>query len=275
MPAWRFSVTSCDFGIVGVMTDAWIVIPTYNEVENLRPLVAAVQAALRSGVPELHSTILIVDDGSPDGTGELADRIAGRHSDVCVLHRPAKAGLGTAYVAGFRRALEAGADLVVEMDADLSHDPADLPRLLHTALDGADVVLGSRYVPGGDTPDWPTRRRLLSRAGCTYARVVLGLSLRDLTGGFRCFHASALRRIDIDALHADGYAFQIETAHRAVHAGCSVTEIPICFRERRHGASKLSAGVVAEAVWRVPALRLSHASPAPGPAAAGLGLHSG
>jgi dolichol-phosphate mannosyltransferase len=229
----------------------WIIIPTYDEAENLPPLIAAV----RDAATPAGATILVVDDDSPDGTGMLADGLARRHRDVRVLHRAGKGGLASAYVAGFHAALDAGASHAIEMDADFSHDPADIPRLLAEAATGTDLVLGSRYVDGGGTPGWARGRRWLSAAGGAYARAVLGLPYRDLTGGFRCFSASALRAIDIDTLTASGYAFQIETTFRAVRAGCSVREIPIVFRERRHGTSKMSAAIAAEALWRVPTMR--------------------
>jgi dolichol-phosphate mannosyltransferase len=222
---------------------ACVVIPTYEEAGNLAALVAAVRAAL-------DCTIGIVDDGSPDGSGEIADALAD-----WVIHRERKQGLASAYVAGFRRALAEGADYVLEMDADFSHDPADLPRLLDAARAGADVVLGSRYVEGGGVEGMPLHRRLLSRGGSAYARAVLGCPLRDLTGGFKCFRADALRAIDLDAIAATGFAFQVEATYRAVRAGLRVEEVPIVFHERRAGHSKLSAGIAAEALWRIPALR--------------------
>jgi dolichol-phosphate mannosyltransferase len=222
---------------------ACVVIPTYEEAENLPALVVAVRSAL-------DCTIGIVDDGSPDGTGALADALAD-----WVIHRERKQGLASAYVAGFRRALTAGAEYVLEMDADFSHDPADLPRLLDAARAGADVVLGSRYVAGGGVEGMPLHRRLLSRGGSAYARAVLGCPLRDLTGGFKCFRADALRAIDLDAIAATGFAFQVEATYRAVCAGLRVEEVPIVFHERRAGHSKLSAGIAAEALWRIPALR--------------------
>jgi dolichol-phosphate mannosyltransferase len=227
----------------------WIIVPTYEEAENLAPLVAAVRAAVPG------AAILVVDDDSPDGTGAIADDLARLDPALRVLNRPGKGGLAGAYVAGFHAALDAGASHAVEMDADFSHDPADLPRLLAEAARGTDVVLGSRYVDGGGTPGWTRRRRWLSSAGGAYAQAVLGLPYADLTGGFKCFSASALRAIDLDTLTAKGYAFQVETTFRAVRAGCSVSEIPIVFSERRHGASKMSAGIAAEALWRLPAIR--------------------
>jgi len=228
---------------------AWLVLPTYNEAENVEPLVEAVRAKLPP-----DARVLIVDDSSPDGTGEIADRLAERHENVAVLHRPRKEGLGPAYIAGFREALAGGAGLVLEMDSDFSHDPAYLPRLLEEAK-RADVVLGSRYVPGGGVSDWGPLRRAISRGGSTYARLVLGLDLRDLTGGFKCFRREVLEAIDLDAISTRGYAFQVEMTYRAVRLGFEVVEVPIVFRERRVGSSKMDLGIVAEAVWRLPLLR--------------------
>src|SRR3954452_154577 len=222
----------------------WVILPTYDEAENL----AAVVGGIRAALPE--ATILVVDDNSHDGTGDLADRVA---DDV--LHRPGKAGLGRAYTAGFARALDAGAAYVIEMDADLSHDPADLPRLLAPALEGADLVLGSRYVAGGGIENWDLERRVISRVGCGYARRVLGVGVHDLTGGFKCFRAGALRAIDATSATAQGYAFQVELTWRALSLGLEVVEVPIRFRERRHGDSKMSARIALEAAWRVTALR--------------------
>jgi len=223
----------------------WVILPTFNEVDNL----AAVVRGVRSAAPEAR--ILVVDDASTDGTGELAESLDG----VDVLHRPGKAGLGRAYATGFATALAEGAELVVEMDADLSHDPADLPRLLEPARAGADLVLGSRYVDGGGIEDWGLKRRALSRWGCGYARHVLGAGVRDLTGGFKCFRASTLVAIDATGSGAQGYAFQVELTWRALALGLNVVEVPIRFRERRHGDSKMSARIALEAAWRVPALR--------------------
>jgi dolichol-phosphate mannosyltransferase len=237
------------------MTRAWIVIPTYNEAENLASLVAAVRAAMAAGAPDVASSILVVDDDSPDGTGRIADRLAARHAGVHVLHRPGKGGLARAYVSGFRCALAAGADYVLEMDADFSHDPADLPRLLDAARAGADVVIGSRYVPGGGARGWSMGRQLLSRAGGAYARFVLGSSIRDLTGGFKCFRAASLRAIGLDAFAAEGYAFQVEASFRAERAGLRVQEVPIVFHERRAGRSKMSPAIAIEAIWRIPGMR--------------------
>jgi dolichol-phosphate mannosyltransferase len=224
----------------------WVILPTYNEAPNLEAVVRGVQAAM----PEAR--VLVVDDASTDGTGALAESLPG----VEVLHRPGKAGLGRAYAAGFATALAAGADLVVEMDADLSHDPADLPRLVAPARAGADLVLGSRYVAGGGVEDWGVKRRLLSRWGCGYARRVLGVGVRDLTGGFKCFRAATLQAIDATGAGAQGYAFQVELTWRALSLGLQVVEVPIRFRERRLGDSKMSGRIALEAAWRVPALRL-------------------
>jgi dolichol-phosphate mannosyltransferase len=202
----------------------------------------------------LDGRVLVVDDSSPDGTGELADRLAAELPFVQVLHRERKEGLGPAYIAGFRDALAAGAELILEMDADLSHDPEDVPRLA-AAASAADVVIGSRYVPGGGTRNWGAGRRLVSRAGCLYARAVLGLPVADLTGGFKCFRREALERLALDRIRSKGYAFQIETTFRAARAGLRVVEVPIVFSERRAGGSKMSKGIVLEAFWKVVALR--------------------
>jgi dolichol-phosphate mannosyltransferase len=239
---------------------AWLILPTYNEAENLERLVEAALPRLReaaSGHPEARGKhrVLIVDDSSPDGTGRIADALAHRLEAVEVLHRPAKEGLGRAYLAGFRRALAAGATLLIEMDADFSHDPADLPRLVSAARD-ADLVLGSRYVPGGGVADWGLPRRLLSRGGSWYARTLLGVPVSDLTGGFKCFRRRALEALELDQVRTEGYGFQIELTYRALRAGLRVREVPIVFRERRAGSSKMTARIALEAVWKVPALRL-------------------
>ena len=234
------------------MPGAWLILPTYNEAENVAAVVRAALEQLATTGRE--HTVLVVDDGSPDGTGEIADRLAEEHPAVRVLHRPAKEGLGRAYLAGFDIALGEGADLVLEMDADFSHDPADLPRLI-AAADEADLVLGSRYVEGGGVENWGALRRLLSRAGSWYARTLLRVPVRDLTGGFKCFNRRVLEGIDLKGVHADGYGFQIELTYRAIQAGFSLKEIPICFRERREGHSKMTARIALEAVWKVPALR--------------------
>jgi dolichol-phosphate mannosyltransferase len=232
---------------------AWLILPTYNEAQNLE---AMVEAALpRLSESGLAPTILVVDDASPDGTGAIADRLAAENPAVRVLHRPRKDGLGRAYLAGFAAALEGGADLILQMDCDFSHDPADLPRLM-AAAGAADVVLGSRYVPGGGVENWALRRRIQSRGGCLYARLILGVPVQDLTGGFKCWRRQALERLDFDGVDAHGYAFQIEMTYRAVRAGLTVTEVPIVFRERREGQSKMTARITLEAVWKVPALRL-------------------
>jgi dolichol-phosphate mannosyltransferase len=232
---------------------AWLILPTYNEAENIEALVRAALVQLES--TRIGHTILVVDDGSPDGTGLIAERLSEELEPVRVLHRPRKEGLGRAYLAGFAIALEAGAELVLEMDSDFSHDPADLPRLI-AAADAADLVLGSRYVPGGGVTEWGSVRRLLSRGGSAYARILLGVPVRDLTGGFKCFHRRVLEAIDLENVHADGYGFQIELTYQAVRAGFSVTEVPILFRERRVGSSKMTTRIALEAVWKVPALRL-------------------
>jgi dolichol-phosphate mannosyltransferase len=231
----------------------WLVLPTYNEAENIDSFVRAVLAQLATVTPDHH--VLVVDDSSPDGTGQMADRLAAELSPVEVLHRPQKEGLGRAYLAGFERALGSGADLVLEMDSDFSHDPADLPRLIEAA-GRADLVLGSRYVPGGGVKDWGLTRRLLSRGGSWYARRVLGIPVRDLTGGFKCFRREVLETVDLAGIHADGYGFQIELTYRAIQAGFRVLEVPITFRDRRAGTSKMSTRIAVEAVWKVPALKL-------------------
>jgi dolichol-phosphate mannosyltransferase len=232
----------------------WLILPTYNEAENLETVVAAARAALATAAPE-GFRILVVDDSSPDGTGHLADRLAAEHPDVEVLHRPLREGLGPAYLAGFRRALQGGAGYVFEMDADLSHDPADLPRLLDAARAGAGLALGSRYAGGGDIADWGPLRRAVSRGGSWYARRVLRTSIRDLTGGFKCFRAEVLTAIDLPTVRSVGYAFQVELTYRTLCAGFDVVEVPIVFRDRRLGESKMSWRIALEAVWLVPALR--------------------
>jgi dolichol-phosphate mannosyltransferase len=203
--------------------------------------------------------VLVIDDNSPDGTGRIADELAAAVPYVAVLHRPRKEGLGPAYLAGFRRALADGAELVLEMDCDFSHDPADVPRLVAAAAEGADLVLGSRYVAGGSIGSWGPLRRLVSAGGSWYARILLGTHLRDLTGGFKCYRRRVLETIDLDAIRSKGYAFQIETTYRALRAGFRVVEVPIHFVDREVGGSKMSRAIVAEAVWKVPALRLAAA----------------
>ena len=235
------------------MPGPWLVLPTYNEAENIDSFVRAVLANLATVTPDHH--VLVVDDSSPDGTGAIADRLAAELPAVEVLHRPLKEGLGRAYLAGFDRALASGADLVLEMDSDFSHDPADLPRLIEASA-RADLVLGSRYVPGGGVSDWGLTRRALSRGGSWYARHVLGIPVKDLTGGFKCFHREVLEQVNLHGIHADGYGFQIELTYRAIQSGFRVLEVPITFRDRRAGTSKMSARIAVEAVWKVPALKL-------------------
>jgi dolichol-phosphate mannosyltransferase len=229
--------------------ETWLILPTYNEAENIAPFVEAVQAELPAG-----ARVLIVDDGSPDGTGEIADRLATEREGVSVLHRPLREGLGPAYIAGFRRALAEGAELILEMDSDFSHEPAYLSRLLEAA-ERADLAIGSRYVDGGGVGDWGAMRRAISRGGSAYARLVLGVPINDLTGGFKCFRREVLEAIDLDAVQAKGYAFQVELTYRALQRGFRVVEVPIVFRDRRVGESKMSRAIVAEAIWRVPLLR--------------------
>jgi dolichol-phosphate mannosyltransferase len=201
--------------------------------------------------------VLVIDDGSPDGTGEVADRLAAELEQVAVIHRERKEGLGPAYLAGFRHALAAGAELVLEMDCDFSHDPKDVPRLIAAAAGGADLVLGSRYVPGGRIPNWGLLRRFISRGGCVYAQVWLQTRLRDLTGGFKCYRRLVLETIDLDAIESKGYAFQIEGTYRTLRKGFRVVEVPITFVDREEGGSKMSKAIVLEAIWKVPALRLA------------------
>jgi dolichol-phosphate mannosyltransferase len=221
-----------------------VVVPTYNERQNLETVVGRV----RTAVPA--ADLLIVDDNSPDGTGELADKLATADQNVHVMHRPGKAGLGAAYLAGFRWALDAGYDAVVEMDADGSHQPEDLPRLIG-ALDHADLALGSRWVPGGKVLNWPKSRHLISRGGNIYVRLMLGIKIKDATGGFRAFRASTLRAIALDQVVSQGYCFQVDLTLRTLAAGLTVTEIPITFVERELGTSKMSNAIVLEAFWRV------------------------
>ena len=228
---------------------AWLVLPTYNEAGNIEAFAEAVLEKLPAS-----ARVLIVDDNSPDGTGKIADRLAERHEPVAVLHRPHKEGLGPAYIAGFKQALAEGAGMVLEMDSDFSHDPAYLPRLLE-AGERSDLAIGSRYVPGGGVGDWSALRRAISRGGSAYARLVLGVGVRDLTGGFKCFRREVLEAIDLDSIHSRGYAFQIEMTYRAIQRGFKVVEVPIVFRERRAGKSKMDRSIVAEAAWRVPFLR--------------------
>jgi dolichol-phosphate mannosyltransferase len=228
---------------------ATVCLPTYNERENVERMVRALVA---EGV-----RVLVIDDNSPDGTGEIADRLAEELASVAVLHRERKEGLGPAYLAGFRRALADGADLVLEMDCDFSHEPRAVPRLIERAEQGADLVLGSRYVPGGRIPNWGLLRRFVSRGGCVYAQLWLQTRVRDLTGGFKCYRRHVLEAIDLDAIDAKGYAFQIETTYRSLRKGFGVVEVPITFVDREEGGSKMSKGIVLEAIWKVPALRLA------------------
>ena len=232
------------------MEAVWVVMPTFNEALNLEPVIEATRAHLPAG-----GRILIVDDNSPDGTGHVADGLAHGSDDLEVLHRREKEGLGPAYVAGFERVLESGASLIVQMDADLSHDPADIPRLLAAAGE-ADVVIGSRYVAGGGVPDWGLRRRLMSRVGSAYAQLALGLPYRDLTGGFKVIRREVLETIDLEGTASHGYAFQVELTYRAARAGFRIEEIPILFRDRRAGNSKMDARIVFEAAIGVPRMRL-------------------
>jgi dolichol-phosphate mannosyltransferase len=233
----------------------WLVLPTYNEAPNLESVVVAARDVLAAAAPE-GFRILIVDDNSPDGTGAIADRLAAAHvGEVEVLHRPGRAGLGPAYLAGFSHALTGGAGFVCEMDADLSHDPADLARLIDAARRGAGLALGSRYVEGGGIADWGPLRRAISRGGSWYARRVLGVSVRDLTGGFKCFRAEVLRAIDLPTVRSHGYAFQVELTYRVLCAGYEVVEVPIVFRDRRLGESKMSLRIAIEAAWIVPSIR--------------------
>jgi dolichol-phosphate mannosyltransferase len=230
---------------------ATVCLPTYNERENLPRMIEALRPVLRDG-----DRVLVIDDNSPDGTGEVADALAATHPFVAVLHRPHKEGLGRAYIAGFERALAEGAELVLEMDCDFSHDPADVPRLIETAENGADLVLGSRYVPGGGTRNWGLARRLISRGGSVYTGLFLHMGVKDPTGGFKCFRRQVLEQLDLDSLTPRGYAFQIEMTYRAKQAGFKVVEIPITFVDRVVGQSKMSRSVVLEAIWRVPLLRV-------------------
>jgi dolichol-phosphate mannosyltransferase len=228
--------------------EAVVCLPTYNERENLEPMLRA--------LGDKGVRVLVIDDNSPDGTGELADRLARELGYVDVLHRERKEGLGPAYLAGFRHALASGAELVLEMDCDFSHDPGDVPRLMAAVAAGADLALGSRYVPGGGVRNWGLLRRLISAGGSSYARIILGVKVRDLTGGFKCYRRAVLEAIDLDAVESKGYAFQIETTFRALRAGFEVVEVPITFADREVGGSKMSKAIVAEAIWKVPGLRL-------------------
>ena len=233
----------------------WLILPTFDEAENIELIVAASLEVLEEAAPE-GFRILVVDDDSPDGTGRIADRLAAEHEQVQVLHRTEREGLGPAYVAGFQHALSQGAGFVFEMDSDFSHDPRDLARLLEPVRDGrADVALGSRYVAGGAVLDWGLLRRIISRGGSLYAAVILGLTVRDLTGGFKCFRADVLEAIDLPSVEAYGYAFQVELTNRAIRHGFRVVEVPITFRDRLRGKSKMSAKIAIEAMFLVPRLR--------------------
>ena len=234
------------------MPRAVVCLPTFNERDNLEPMVHA----LGEVIDPARDVVLVVDDNSPDGTGEVAYRLAGELPWVQVLHRRHKEGLGRAYVAAFERALAAGAELVLEIDCDFSHDPGVVPELIAACEGGADVALGSRYVAGGGTRNWGLVRRIVSRGGSLYARLLLGVSVRDLTGGFKCFRREVLEGIDLGAVTTGGYAFQIEITYRALRRGFSVVELPITFVDRVAGGSKMTGGIVAEAVWKVPALRV-------------------
>ena len=233
------------------MPRAIVCLPTYEERENLEPMIRALGAVLDTRRDE----VLVIDDASPDGTGELADALAAELPWVHVLHRAGKQGIGPAYVAAFRAALARGAELVLEMDCDFSHDPAAVPSLIAACENGADLALGSRYVADGGTVNWGLARRLISRGGSLYARVVLGVGVHDLTGGFKCFRRSVLETIDLDAIAAKGYGFQIEGTYRALRRGFDVVEVPITFTDRRVGESKMSGSIVAEALLQVPLLR--------------------
>ena len=236
----------------------WVTLPTYNESENIDRMLETLMDVFETS--DIDGHVLVVDDSSPDGTGELADRMAGKHPRIHVLHRTTKAGIGPAYLAGFRYALDAGAQLVVEMDCDFSHDPHTLPTLIDAAQD-ADLVLGSRYVAGGGTRRWGWSRRVISRGGCLYAKTILNVPINDLTGGFKCFRRGVLEAIPLEDVHAAGYGFQIEMTYRALLLGFRVKEIPIIFTDRELGQSKMSGGIVLEAATLVPGLRrrLRHA----------------
>jgi dolichol-phosphate mannosyltransferase len=229
---------------------ATVCLPTYDERANLEPMLRALAGVLRAG-----DRVLVIDDNSPDGTGELADRLAEELAFVSVLHRPHKEGLGPAYLAGFRQALDGGAELVLEMDCDFSHDPADVPRLIAAVEDGADIAIGSRYTAGGHVGNWGLVRRAISRGGSLYAALFLQLGVKDPTAGFKCFRRAVLESIDTGTITARGYAFQIETTFRAKRRGFRIVEVPITFDDRTRGASKMSRWIVLEAVWRVPLMR--------------------
>jgi dolichol-phosphate mannosyltransferase len=232
------------------MPNAVVCLPTYNERENLERMIVALEP--------LGVRVLVIDDGSPDGTGAIADSLAAERDWLSVLHREKKEGLGPAYLAAFEHLLATtDVELILEMDCDFSHDPRDVPRLIAACEEGADFALGSRYVPGGGTRNWGLLRRVVSWGGSFYARVILGLQIRDLTGGFKCFHRRVLETLDLDAIRSKGYAFQIETTYRALRRGFRAVEVPIVFADRTEGTSKMSRAIVLEAVARVPALRLA------------------
>lgn len=235
------------------MPRAVVCLPTYDERENIESMIEA----LARVIDPSRDVVLVLDDNSPDGTGQIADRLAADRPWLEVMHRAGKEGLGRAYLAGFERALAEGAELVVEIDCDFSHDPADVPRLIAACEGGADVALGSRYVAGGGTQNWGLARRIISRGGSAYARIVLGVRVRDLTGGFKCFRRPVLEALDLGAVGTRGYAFQIEMTYRALRKGFTVVELPIVFTDRVLGGSKMSRSVVLEAIWRVPLLRLA------------------
>ena len=243
-------------------TIPWLILPTYNEAENIEAIATAAGEVLAAANDGQYK-ILVVDDGSPDGTGDIADRLAAEREQVEVLHRTEKNGIGPAYLAGFRYALDHGAAYVMEMDSDFSHNPADLARLLAAVRSDADLALGSRYVPGGGVVDWGLLRRVISEGGSTYARWMLGLHVRDLTGGFKCFKREVLEAIHFDSVRSQGYAFQVELTYRAVRAGFKVVEVPIVFKDRELGQSKMSWRIAAEAMWLVPRLRFGPQPPVP------------
>ena len=248
---FRVDSDACPVDYLGAMNEKiLIIIPTYNECENITPIATAVLQRL----PQAH--ILFVDDGSPDGTGILADSLAEGDPRIQVIHRAGKLGLGTAYLEGFRFALAREYELIFEMDADFSHNPDHLPSFLEAARGGADLVLGSRYVQGGGTVNWGVGRKILSRGGSLYARTILGVHVRDLTGGFKCFHRRVLEAIDLDTVSSEGYSFQVEMTYRTLRRGFSVSEVPITFMDRRVGQSKMSREIFLEAIWMVWKLRL-------------------
>ena len=231
------------------MSDVIVCLPTYNECENL-------EAMVRALAPHGYR-ILVVDDSSPDGTGEIADRLAAELELVSVLHRPEKQGLGPACIAGFEQALADGAEIVVEMDSDFSHDPADVPRLVAAIENGADCAFGSRYVEGGGTTNWGLARRVLSRGASIYGRTILGVKLHDVTAGYTCYRRGVLETLDLASIHSQGYVFQIEMKYRALRRGFKVAEVPIVFADRTAGYSKMTRAIILEAVWKVPLLRVA------------------